>query len=348
MDASYRHSAPLALELTAGTHEILFEVKEGNFLLGDLTLTAPFSAPAYTGSEKAAGSGLIEIEGEDFLQTNSSSIHGVAEYDTSLTPYEVKDTVLNTLDSDSFSVAGQKVSYEFRVKEGESGYYKIATNYRSSDKTDFPVFVDIRIDGEIPNSAFESYGMAYTTKYKTTTLTDEDGNYLSVYLDEGVHTISFTISMDLICYVMESIDEIMSDVNDLALEITKVAGTNADKYRDLKLSRYIPDLEDTLYGYANRLRELEKSAIKWSDSNKSVAVMSSMLIAAKQLESLADNPDEIPYRIGELSTSMNSVNHYLANAIDNLIENNLAIDRIWLYQDDAKLPKKPGFLNLSV
>lgn len=343
MDASYRHSAPLALELTAGTHEISFEIKEGNFLFGDLKLVAPFSTPAYTGSEKAAGSGLIEIEGEDFLQTNSSSIHGVAEYDTSLTPYEVKDTVLNTLDSDSFSVAGQEVSYEFRVKEGEGGYYKIATNYRSSDKTDFPVFVDVRIDGEIPNSAFEAYGMAYTTKYKTTTLTDEDGNYLSVYLDEGVHTISFTISMDLICYVMESIDEIMSDVNDLALEITKVAGTNADKYRDLKLSRYIPDLEDTLYGYANKLRELEKSAIKWSDSNKSVAVMSSMLIAAKQLESLADNPDEIPYRIGELSTSMNSVNHYLANAIDNLIENNLAIDRIWLYQDDAKLPKKPGF-----
>ncbi len=343
MDASYRHSAPLALELTAGTHEFSFEVKEGNFLLGDLTLRAPFETPAYTGSEKAEGNGLIEIQGEDFLKTNSSSIHGVAEYDTSLTPYEVKDTVLNTLDSDSFSVAGQEVSYEFRVKEGESGYYKIATNYRSSDKTDFPVFVDIRIDGEIPNSAFEAYGMAYTTKYKTRTLTDEDGNYLSVYLDEGVHTISFTISMDLICYVMESIDEIMSDVNDLALEITKVAGTNADKYRDLKLSRYIPDLEDTLYGYADRLRELEKSAIKWSDSNKSVAVMSSMLIAAKQLESLADNPDEIPYRIGELSTSMNSVNHYLANAIDNLIENNLAIDRIWLYQDDAKLPKKPGF-----
>lgn len=343
MDASYRHSAPLALELTAGIHEIALEVKEGNFLMGNLTLAAPFETPAYTGSEAATGSGLIEIQGEDFLRTNSSSIHGVAEYDTSLTPYEVKDTVLNTLDSDSFSVAGQEVSYEFRVREGESGYYKIATNYRSSDKTDFPVFVDVRIDGEIPNSAFEAYGMAYTTKYKTTTLTDEDGNYLSVYLDEGVHTISFTISMDLICYVMEAIDEIMSDVNDLALEITKVAGTNADKYRDLKLSRYIPDLEDTLYGYANRLYDLEKSAIKWSDSNKSVAVMSSMLIAAKQLESLADNPDEIPYRIGELSTSMNSVNHYLATAIDNLIENNLAIDRIWLYQDDAKLPKKPGF-----
>ncbi len=340
MDAGYRHSSPLALELSAGIHELAIEVKEGNFLLGDITLKAPFETAVYTGSEAAAGDALIEIQGESFSSSNSSSIHGVAEYDTSLTPYEVRDTVLNTIDSDSFSAAGQSVSYIFTVDQ--AGYYNIATNYRSSDKTDFPVFVDIKIDGELPNTAFESYGMAYTTKYKTTTLTDEDGNKLSVYLDKGDHTISFTISMDAICYVMESIDEIMSDVNDLALEITKVAGTNADKYRDLKLTRYIPDLEETLYGYADELCELEQSALKWSDSNKSVAVMSSLIIAAEQLRNLADNPDEIPYRIGELSTSMNSVNHYLANSIDNLIANNLAIDRIWIYQEDAKLPKKPG------
>lgn len=340
MDAGYRHSEPLGLELAAGAHELKIQIKEGNFLLGDITLCAPFETPEYTASETAAGSALIELQGEDFTTTNSSSIHGVAEYDTSLAPYQASDTVLNTIDSDSFSSAGQSVSYEFTVEE--AGYYYIAANYRSSDKTDFPVFVDVKVDGKLPNTAFESYGMAYTTKYKTAALSDEEDNKLSVYLEKGVHTISFTITMDAICYVMEAIDEIMSDVNDLALEITKVAGTNADKYRDLKLTRYIPNLEETLHGYADTLCELEQSALKWSDSSKSVAVMSSMLIAAEQLRSLANNPDEIPYRVGELSTSMNSVNHYLATAIDNLIQNNLAIDRIWIYQEDAKLPKKPG------
>ena len=54
--------------------------------------------------------------------------------------------------------------------------------------------------------------------------------------------------------------------------------------------------------------------------------MSSMLIAAQQLRSLADSPDEIPYRIAELSTSTSSVNHHLATTIDNLIANGLAID----------------------
>ena len=85
---------------------------------------------------KADGKELITIQGEDYTTTNDSAIHGVAEYDTSVDPYQAKDTVLNTLDSDSFSTAGQKVTYEFEVKT--AGNYKIKTNYRQSEKTDFP------------------------------------------------------------------------------------------------------------------------------------------------------------------------------------------------------------------
>lgn len=341
MDSSYRHSDPLKLELKAGEHTLKLTVKEGVFLLGNLILKAPETLEAYSGSAKASGSELIEIQGEKYASTNSSSIHAVVEYDTALDPYEVDDTVLNTLDSDSFNTAGQTVTYSFDVKT--EGDYNIALNYRQSEKTDFPVFVDVAVDGRIPNEAFRSYGMAYSTGYSTTTLKGSNDENLTVHLTPGTHTISYTISMDNICYIMEKLDVIMSDVNDLALEITKVAGTNADKYRDLKLSRYIPNLEEKLSGYADQLKELEASAIQWSDSDKSVAVMSSMLIAAGQLQSLADNPDEIPYRIAELSTSTNSVNHYLAQAIDNLIANGLAIDRVWIYQDEAELPSKPGF-----
>ena len=325
MDSSYRHSDPLKVQLTKGKHSIELSVDEGNFLLGNISLEAPASVEEYKGSsDKADGDELITIQGEDYTSTNSSSIHGVAEYDTSVDPYQAKDTVLNTLDSDSFNTAGQTVSYEFEVKV--AGNYKIAANYRQSEKTDFPVFCDVAIDGKVPNTAFKDYSMAYSTKYKTATMQDSKGEDLSVYLKEGKHTISYTISMNPISYIMEEIDEVMSDVNDLALEITKVAGTNADKYRDLKLSKYIPNLEKTLYSYSDRLTKLEKSAVKWSDSDKNVAVMSSLLIAAKQLKSLADSPDSIPYRIAELSTSSNSVNHYLATTIDNLIANDLAID----------------------
>ena len=340
-DSSYRHSSPLLLELDAGEHIFRFNVKSGNFLLGALNLAAPETVPEYTGSEKAAGKNLISVQGEDYTSTNDSSVHARVEYDTSVTPYEIKNSVLNTVDSDSFNAAGQAITYSFEV--AEAGYYYIAMNYRQSDKNDFPVFMDIRVDGQLPNSAFQGYQLAYTSKYKVHTLQDADGGKLSVYLEPGTHTISYTISLDSICYVLEAVEEVMAGVNDLTLEITKVAGNNSDKYRDLKLSRYIPGLEDTLMGYAQELKDLEKSARHFTAKGKNVAVMSSMVIAADQLISLAENPDEIPYRIAELSSSTNSVNQYLANTIDALLENAVAIDNIYVYQEEAKLPKGPGF-----
>lgn len=341
LDSSHRHSVPLLLQLTAGSHVIRLTVRGDSFLLGSVILEAQEQIAAYPGAQKAPGNAVIPIQGESYSLSNDSSIHAVMEYDTSVLPYEVKDTVLNTLDSDAFDTAGQRVSYTFNVEQ--AGYYYIAMNYRQSDKTDFPVFVDIRVDGNIPNTAFQSYKMAYTTKYRQHTLADGDGAPLAVYLSAGEHTLSYTISMDSICYILETIEEVMAGVNDLALEITKVAGTNSDQYRDLKLSRYIPGLEKTLYGYADRLRELKTGAQVFSNSKKNVAVLSSLSIAADQLVSLADNPDEIPYRIAELSSSVNSVNQYLANTIDSLMENGLAIDRIWVYQEEASLPRLPGF-----
>lgn len=345
-DSSYRHSDPLKLELKKGVHTLSFEIQEGYFLLGNISLSGEQALESYNGSEKADGDAIIEVQGEHYYTTNDSAIHGVTEYDADVEPYEVGETVLNTLDSDSYNSAGQKVTYKFTVEK--EGNYKIGMNYRQSEKTDFPVFVDVEVDGKIPNEKFRSYSMAYGTGYQRHTLSDDSGNAMTVHLTPGEHTVSYTISMDNIRYIFEKLDVIMSDVNDLSLEITKVAGTNADKYRDLKLTRYIPDLEEKLRGYAKELRELEKSAIKWSDSDERVAVMSSMLIAASQLESLANNTDEIPYRISELSTSTNSVNHYLAQTIDDLLVNDLAIDRLWIYQDGAELPEESGMFDTVV
>ncbi len=340
-DSSYRYSDDLKLELKKGVHTLSMSIQEGNFLLGDVTLRAPEQIAKYTSPGTADGDALIEVQGESFYTTNDSAIHGVTEYDADVEPYNVGQTTLNTLDSDSFSAAGQSVTYKFKVEK--AGNYMIGMNYRQSEKTDFPVFVDVKVDGKIPSDAFRSYSMAYGAGYQRHTLSNESDEPLTVALEPGEHTLTYTISMDNIRYIMEGIDAISSDVNDLSLEITKVAGTNADKYRDLSLTRYIPDLEDRLNNYADQLEELEHSAVKWSDSDTNVAVMSSMLIAAKQLRSLAENTDEIPYRIAELSTSSNSVIHYLAQAIDDLLKNDLAIDRIWIYQSGAELPAETGF-----
>ena len=339
-DSTYRRTAPLLLELSAGEHELTLAVTEGTFLLGAVSLCAQPEIPAYEGSPTAEGDALIVIQGEAFTSANDSSVHAVMEYDVAVDPYEVEYARLNTIDSDAFDTAGQSVTYTFSVET--EGWYNLALNYRQSDKTDFPVFVDVFVDGEIPSTAFEAYPLAYSAAWQTQALLDTGGNRLSLRLTPGEHTLTFRITIAPIREVMEALDEIMYGVNDLALEITRVAGTNADHYRDLRLSRYIPGLEDSLRGYASRLRTLESRYVAYSSSSSNVAVMASMLIAARQLESLAESPDEIPYRISELSSSSNSANQYLANTIDTLLGNNLAIDRIYICQEGTQLPQTPG------
>lgn len=339
-DSSYRYAAPLKVELEKGSHELEIVVSEGSFLLGNVRLCAPEKVPEYAGSQVASGERLITIQGENFYLRNDSSIHATSEYDGALYPLSSAETVLNTVDGDSFKTAGQSITWQFDVIA--DGYYYIAMNYRQSDKNSFPVFVDWRIDGEIPNTAFRSYPVKSVTKYTTKPLKDTDGNNLSVYLTKGTHTISATISAENLCYVLEKVDEIMNGINDLSLEVTKVAGTNKDKYRDLKLTRYIPDVQERLYSWVDELYALAEFATQFVDVKRAedVAAFGYLIIAAKQLKTLGDEPDELIYRVAELSTSVNSINTQIANFVDLINGNKLSIDRIYIYQEGAKLPKK--------
>ena len=345
MDASYRYTEPLLVYLTEGSHSFEIAMGEGTVLLGNIALVAPEELPAYEGSKEAYGEALIEIEAEDFYERNDSSIHAAGEYDSAISPVSSKEKVLNILDGDSFKTAGQTITYQFKVDT--AGYYYLGMNYRQGDKNDFPVYLDIKVDGEIPNQAFKSYPVASTKNYLTTTFVDELGQNLSVYLEEGLHTVSFTISAEELRFALEAVDEIMNEVNDLSLEVTKVAGSNKDKYRDLKLTRYIPDVEYRLNKWVDQLETLMDQAAELpgveAEDGSEVAAFAYLGIAAKQLKTLAEKPDELIYRVDELSNSSNSINTQIANFVDIINDNILSIDRIYVYQESAELPEGLGF-----
>lgn len=341
MDASYRNSTPFELELKDGLNEITIDVSEGSFLLGNLYLSGEESIPEYEKAVAMDGVINITLEGEDMDFRNDSSIRAINEYDTFLTPYSTTNKVMNVIDSASFKDAGQSITYKFKVEN--AGYYNIGFAYRQSDKADFPVFGDIRIDGEIPNKLLQAYPFDYKKDYTNLTLKDNENDAIAIYLIEGEHEISLTINMDNIRHVLEAVDRIMSEVNDLALEITKVAGKNKDKYRDLDILKYIPDVKERLINWADQLDTLQESVKIYNPDVKKIAAFSSLSVASSRLRSLAKEPNRLPYRINELAQSTNSIIQYLANLIDVLNKNAIAIDKIYIYQKDAKLPKGEGF-----
>ncbi len=346
IDASYRNSIPFEIELKEGKNELKIDVTEGSFLLGNLYLSGEVAIPEYEKAVAMDGDVGITIEGEDIDYRNDSSIRATNEYDTFLTPYSTTKKVMNVIDSASFKDAGQTITYKFNANQ--AGYYNIGFTYRQIDKADFPVFLDIRIDGEIPNTLMKEYPFHYTKDYTNLVLKDKDNDCIAVYLTEGEHEISLTINMDNIRHVLEAVDRIMSEINDLALEITKVAGKNKDKYRDLDIVKYIPDVKERLINWANQLDTLQETVRIYNPEAKKIAAFSAMSVASQRLRSLAKEPNRLPYRIDELAQSTNSVIQYLANLIDVLNKNAIAIDKVYMFQKDFELPKGEGFLKSIV
>ncbi len=345
MDTSYRYSQPLELELKEGDNEIELTITEGRFLLGDLYLKGRSAEipPYSTAGQETAGQNnqAVVIEAEDMLYRNDSSIRASCEYDTALTPYSTSNRVMNILEGASFKKAGQRITYSFQAPV--DGYYNLGFVYRQSDKADFPVFMDIRIDDEIPNALMQAYPFRYTKSFKNMTLKDENGKNAPIYLTRGEHTLSLTINMDNIRHVLEAVDRIMSEVNDLALEITKVAGKNKDRYRDLEMLKYIPDVKERLLGWAEELDTLHESVKIYNKDVKKIAAFSSLTVASSRLKSLAKEPNRLPYRIDELAQSTNSVIQYLANLIDTLNGNAVSLDKLYVFGEDGKLPAEKGF-----
>lgn len=338
-DASYRYSTPLKLQLEEGENIITLTMTEGSLLIGDIILAADKEIPDYETGNKAEGDAqMITVQGERPYTRNDSSIRPGNEYDCDLDPYSASKKTLNIIDSASYNDAGMTMTYEIEVEA--DGYYYFAFNYRQDKKVDMPVFVDIKVDGEIPNKELASYAFDYTKSFKNLTLEGSDGNKMAIYLTKGTHYISTTLSNDNIREALETVDVVMSEISDLSLEITKVVGTNQDKWRDIDITEYVPDVEERLDKWITQLKDTYESLAQYSTEDEDVGALSGIDKAIVKLESLAEDTSEIPSRVKELSTSTSSATANLANFITDITANNISFDRIYIFQEGDELPGK--------
>ena len=345
-DSSYRYSEPLGIYLEEGLNELTIEVSEGSFLLGDLTLKAPVrQLTAYTPNE-VSGDEMIVIEAQDIAIRNDSSIRAAAEYNVDLTPYDTNKRVLNSLDGWSFKDPGQRVDYTFYVEE--AGYYQIAFSYRQDFRVDFPIFREIYLNGEIPNEQLRSYAFPFSRQLDYLFLTDESsGDYMTFYLEEGENTLSLVVNIDPIRHVIERIESMLIEINDFALQVNRLTGGRSDRYRTVDIERFIPDAQDLLEGWADELDELYESIRPYSPDVRRIGAFSQLEVVANLLRSMAEYPNRIPRRIGELSEGTSSVTAWLASLNQDLTHNPLVLDRIYITQCADSLPDRAGIVRRS-
>ncbi len=339
-DSTGRTAEPMLFEFTAGTHVIGFSVQDGGMDLSAVTLKAPVAVPEkVVGDTK--GNALIVIEAEQIAARNESSIRGAGEFNAQLSPYSNDYRAVNFLDGASFDEAGDMVTWNVTVEE--TGWYNLGAYYRQSARADFPTYVDIYVDGVIPHQGAQMVPFHYTTSFDhMQAMAGEEP--LTLYLEKGSHTLSFRINASHLTPVYETIDVLLDEINDLSNDIKSLmGGATADAYRSYNMLKNFPDLVERLNGWAAQCEE-SVAYIQQFSPNGSGAAFNAMTLSADQLRRLAEEPENLPRRMSEFSTGSNSAARMLAQQLTDMANNDLSIDQIYLYQDDAELPHKANWL----
>jgi len=214
IDSSYRTSLPLMVKLEEGQNDLALTISEGNLLIKSVEIRGQLDVPTYEPNE-VAGNAFIEVEAANQLHLrNNSAIRANSSYNVNLIPYSSDKRVLNHIDPDSFKTPGDMIHYQVEVEE--AGYYHLGMHYQQDAKADFPVFMNIRINGALQHDYLKDYPFFYQNNYEHVTLVDETNEKLTVYLEKGVNDVSFQISIAPIKSVLEEIEQLTSEIQDLS------------------------------------------------------------------------------------------------------------------------------------
>jgi len=332
---------PLKFQLNSGLNEIKLILKEGYILLGNIKienkeniiddyLTYRNQFPLSTSNPKTQ----IQIEAEDIVLKNRQSIRAKYMRDPQVTPYEYKNRVLNVLDGYSYGESGDRVTYEFTIKE--SGFYNLAVKYYLNTNNGLPSNRRILINGEVLFSELANYQFQYSSNWKNEVLKNENGAF-DIFLEEGTHTLSLSVDNVGVRDVYHQLLDILSDMQSISQAINKITGGLDDKERNWKITTYIPDLEISLIDLRNQLDQCIDELSQITENDK-IPAISELKIARKLINEFVEDPEELPAYMSKFTKGETSAYGRINKILPTLIYNPLHIDKIYLF-NDMTLPK---------
>ena len=331
----------MGLYLTAGEHELTIICREGPFKLYSMTLEGevPVLAAAQGTPQDSA---RITLQAEQVPVRNNPNIRPLADYDMRLSPYSSDKKVINHIEDTSYKYPGDVLTYTFTVEQ--AGHYALALRLRQSELANFPVYRTVLVDSVIPGPAFENAEFGYTLQFENQTVLDENGNPAYLYLTEGEHTLTLLTSVDPLRPSLQLLQTISDEIADLSLQITKITGGNTDFFRDFALEDFDFHIADDLNSWITELTAVRAELGRIAHAEGRVGALSSLDMAIQALEQLAKEPDNLPKKLALFSQGSSSARGFLVSTVENLSTSPVGLDAIYLYTDEALLPKDPDFL----
>lgn len=335
---------PLLFYLPKGSNTITITNASGNGLgLGNLLVKEPTGTIPEYKDYKANQNGslvtdMITINSVDYVSKNTTQAIYSSENNPALTPHSNSYKLLNVL---SWTEPGAEITYQMTVPN--DGLYNLAFHYKNT-KEELEVFNTILIDGVTPFHELINYGFPSTgNKWANEVLSDEDGTPYEIYLTKGTHTITIRSEQEPVVKSWRYARLISEHVTQFELEISKITGSTKDNNRTWRMTRYIPEIADYLSAYKTLINYIQYSLQEYTPNGTNAAIMSDLDKSLAFIKKMSKYPDEIALYKEDLTGRDNSILTAMSNFTTALVEQDFALDMIYVY-GNKKLPKEnPNF-----
>lgn len=340
--------------LEKGKNTVTLESTQARMGIGEISLVPAQEIPSYEeyyekyvkdlGAEVIDAHevtfGAVTIQAEDTSIKSSSSLAPNNDRTSVKTqPYDPTYIVYNTIGGDNWATAGQ--SLKWKIELDEPGMYRIAARYKQYLNRGFYSARYLTINGELPFAEAAEIKFDYDPDWQVGYLGGEDGDYY-FYLDAGINEIELSATLGGLSEAVGLVSESVDNLNGLYRELTAVTGTDPDRYRDYKITTYVPDMVEILEKEYTRLNAVVGMfGEEVGSANKTSSVVDMMDVMIK----LVKRPDDIAKYLGSFNDKLSGLGDWI-NSINNLP---LELDYVMVCGEGYRLPEANGgfFANMK-
>lgn len=351
IDSGGAYTQPLQWHFTAGTHTIRL-TGYTPVAIERIELAPSQPVPAY-GEVAAKHADVPPIDGEaltlqaeDFAYKNDTAIKLFSDKNARTVPRYTGRIIYNTVGGLRWLEQNQEITWSFEVPE--TGLYKIGFRALQNTIAQKTSFRTIRIDGQVPFREFLAYGFPYSASWRGVILQDDDRNPYLVKLEKGAHTLSMAVTQAPVKSIIVDIEKTIAHLDSIDWDLRTITGTKntgsldrkgtLDRNRTWSMDQDFPGLTDRIELAAAVMESLSRRVVEANGNKDSIS--QGLETSAKDLRSLLEKPEEIPYNIDEIS----SMREKFATFIDTLSKQSLQLDEVYIIPEKADAPSmEAGF-----
>lgn len=309
-DAEGMYRYPLEFYLSAGKHVIRMTAIREPMAITKLVLASPTRLPDYeqvaasyeTKGYQEVQDAFIRLEAEEVVEKSDPTIRREYTDDPKATPQAAGDFRLNSFGGDRWRKGGQWATWKITVPE--DGLYKIGVRTWQG-YTRLPHHRAVLIDGKIPFAELEEFSFPYEKEWQVVTLGKDEKNPYLFYMTKGEHEITMEVRIGPMRDVIRTLEDVSRDMAVISRKIIMITGFEPDKNFEWDLDKRIPDLVDQLGRLAKRMDDAIAKSTEIAGRRPTVA--NAMATVSQQLHSMERDPNSIPRRLEQFSTSQSSL-----------------------------------------